>query len=120
MFFLYVHMTEQMRYQGFFTYVLTSPVKYSKPIHLPVYHVFSGAFTFLKYQLGSHIRKQNFEISCVKPSLASKWLLESNFLDEAMLCTSTHHFCTQSCSFNETSNFLMTFLTMDESWPILG
>ena len=46
--------------------------------------------------------------------------IKSIFLYEAMLCTSTHHFCTQSCSFNGTFNFFVTFLTMDESWPILG
>ena len=87
---------------------------------LPGCHVINGAFYFMKYQIVSHTWKLNIEISFVKLSLNSKVLIQSRFFEEATLCKSKHSFCTQSCFLNETLNFLMTFLTMDESWPILG
>ena len=52
-----------------------------KIIHLPGWHGFYGAFDFLKNQTGSHIWKQNFQISCAKTSLTSKVILQYNFLD---------------------------------------
>ena len=79
-----------------------------------------GAFDILKYQFGSHILKQNFEIFCARTSPTSKGIIQSKFFEGYIFCTPAHHLCNQSRSFKETLNFLMMFLTMDESCPILG
>ena len=59
-----------------------------------------------------------FEVSWVCTSLISSGHLPLIFLEEAVLCTSPHHFFAQECSFSGISNALMKFITIDPSCPI--
>ena len=64
--------------------------------------------------------KSEFEMSWVCPSLISSRHIPLIFLEEAILCTSTHHLCSKYCYFNETSHSFTTLITIDPSFPIFG